>query len=192
MQFVFFLEPTQDRNRIFDRRLADEHGLETPRQRGILLDIFAVFVEGRRADAMQCTAGERGFEQVAGIHRAFRCARANEGVQFVDEQDDFARRRVDFIEHGFQALLEFAAEFRPGDERTKVEREQLFVLQRLRHITLDDAQREAFDDRGFTDAGFADQHRIVLRAARQHLNRAADFLVATDDGVKLAGGCQFR
>ncbi len=56
----------------------------------------------------------------------------------------------------------------------------------LRHVAVDDAQREALDDRRLADAGLADQHRIVLGPARQHLDRTADLLVAADDRIKLA------
>ena len=59
-------------------------------------------------------------------------------------------------------------------------------MQALRHVAVDDAQRQALDDRGLADAGLADQHRIVLGAARQHLDGAADFLVAADDRIELA------
>ena len=58
--------------------------------------------------------------------------------------------------------------------------------QALRHVAVDDAQRQAFDDGRLADAGLADQHRIVLGAARQHLDRAADFLVAADHRIELA------
>ena len=46
--------------------------------------------------------------------------------------------------------------------------------------------REALDDRGLADAGLADEHRVVLGAARQHLDDAADLLVAADDRIELA------
>ncbi len=59
-------------------------------------------------------------------------------------------------------------------------------LRRFRHVAIDDAQRQAFDDRRLADAGLADQHRIVLGAARQNLDRAADFVVAADDRIELA------
>ena len=61
------------------------------------------------------------------------------------------------------------------------------VLQALGHVALDDAPGEALDDGGLADAGLADEHRVVLRAARQHLDDAADLLVAADDRVELAG-----
>ena len=56
----------------------------------------------------------------------------------------------------------------------------------LRHVALDDAQRQAFGNRRLANAGLADQHRIVLGAPRQHLDGAADFLVAADHRIKLA------
>ncbi len=61
--------------------------------------------------------------------------------------------------------------------------------QALRHVAVDDAQRQAFDDRGLADAGLADQHGIIFRAPRQHLDGAADFLVAADHGIELAISC---
>ena len=89
-------------------------------------------------------------------------------------------------QHRLQPLLELAAVFGAGDQRAEVERQQALVLQALRHVAVDDAQRQALDDRGLADAGLADQHRVVLGAARQHLDRAADLLVAADDRIELA------
>ena len=91
-----------------------------------------------------------------------------------------------FLEHRLEPLLELAAIFRAGDQRAHVEREQLLVREAFRHVAIDDAQRQALDDGGLADAGLADQHRIVLGAARQHLHGAADFLVAADHRIELA------
>ena len=64
--------------------------------------------------------------------------------------------------------------------------DDLLVLEPFGHVAADDALREAFDDGGLADAGLADEHGIVLRAARQHLDDAADLVVAADDGIELA------
>ena len=183
---VLVLQAAQDRDGVLDARLVDEHRLEAPRQRGVLLDVLAVFVERGRADAMQLAAGERGLQQVGGVHRAVGLAGADDGVHLVDEQDDAAARRRHLLQHGLEPLLELAAVFRAGDQRAHVEREQLLVLQAVRHVAVDDAQRQALDDGGLADAGLADQHRIVLGAAGQHLDGAADFLVAADHRIELA------
>ena len=67
---------------------------------------------------------------------------------------------------------------------------QALFLQAFGHVAVDDAQRQALDDGGLADAGLADQHGVVLGAAGQHLDGAADLLVAADHGVELlvAGG----
>ena len=95
-----------------------------------------------------------------------------------------ARRHL--LQHGLQPLLELAAIFRARDQRAEIERQQLLVLQALRHVAVENAQRQALDDRGLADAGLADQHRIVLGAAGEHLDGAADFLVAPDHRIELA------
>ena len=128
MHGVAFLQPAQDRNRVLDTGLADEDLLEAPLQRGILLDVLAVFIERGRADAMQLAACERGLEHVAGVHRAFGLAGTDHGVQLVDEQDDLAFAFRQIIEHGFQPLLELATEFRTGDQRAHVQRQHALAL----------------------------------------------------------------
>ena len=182
---VALLEPAQDRDRVLDRRLADEHGLEAALQRGVLLDVLAVLVERRRADGAQLAAGEHRLEQVRGVDGALGGARADDRVQLVEEQDDGARGpRLDLLEDGLEALLELAAVLRAGQQRADVQRDHAAVAQRLGHVLGDDPLGQALDDRGLADAGLADQHRVVLRAAAEHLDDAADLLVAPDDRVE--------
>ncbi len=135
---------------------------------------------------MQFAARQRRLEQVRGVHRAVGLARADNGVHFVDEEDVGAGRRRHFLQDGLEAFLELAAIFRPRNERAHVERQELLVFQTLGDVAIDDAQRQALDDRGLADARLADQHWIVLGPARQHLNRSADFLVAPDHRIELA------
>ncbi len=59
-------------------------------------------------------------------------------------------------------------------------------MKALRDVTVDDPQRKTLNDRRLADARLADQHRIVLGPARQHLNGSADFLIAPDDRIELA------
>ena len=142
--------------------------------------------ERRRADAMQFAARERRLEHVARIDGAFRFARADHGVQLVDEDDGAAFVLRQFLEDGLQALLEFAAILGAGKQRRHVQAQDPLALERLGHFLVDDALGEAFDDRGLAHAGLADQHRIVLGPALQDLDDAADFVVAADDRIELA------
>ena len=186
VQFVAFLQAAQDGDGRFDAGFVDQHLLEAALQRGVLLDILAVLVERGGADQVQLAARQRGFQHVAGVHRAFGLAGADQGVQLVEEHDVAARIHRQLLQHGLQPLLEFAAIFGAGQQRGQVEHQHLLALQRFRHLAIDDALRQAFDDGGLADAGLADQHRVVLGAALQDLDRAADFVVAPDHRVELA------
>ena len=186
MHLITLLQAAQDRDGVLDRGLVDQHVLEAPLQGRVLLDVLAILIERGGADAMQLAARQRGLEHVAGVHRAFGLAGADHGVQLVDEQDDLAFLLGQVVEHGLEPLLEFTAEFRARDQRAHVERQDALVLQTLGHLAVDDALRQALDDGGLADAGLADQHRIVLGAPLQHLDGAADLIVAADHRIELA------
>ena len=186
VRLVALLEAAQDRDRVLDGRLADLDRLEAALERGVLLDVLAVLVERRRADGPQLAAGEHRLEEVRGVDGALRGAGADDRVQLVEEEDHGPGRVGDLLEDGLQALLELAAVLRAGEQRADVERDDAPVAQRLRDVAGDDALGEALDDRGLADAGLADEHGVVLRAAREDLDDAADLVVAADDRVELA------
>jgi len=125
---VALLEAAQDGDRVLDGGLVDHDRLEAALQGGVLFDVLGVFVQGRGADAVQLAARQHGLEQVAGIHAALGLARADDGVQLVDEEDDLAVGLLDLVEDGLQALLKLAAELRARDERAHVQREEAAVL----------------------------------------------------------------
>ena len=167
-----------------DRRLLDVDRLEPPLERRVLLEVLAVLVARRRADRLQLAAREHRLEDAGRVDRALGRAGADERVQLVDEQHDVAAG-PDLLEDLLQPLLEVAAVAGAGHERAEVERVDLLALERLGNLALDDVLGEALDDRGLADAGLADQHRVVLGPARQHLHDALDLLLAADDRVEL-------
>ena len=186
MHFIALLQAAQDGDGVFHRRLFHHHFLETALQRGVFFHVLAVFVQRRCADAMQLAARQGGFQHIAGVHRAFGFARADHGVNFVNEKDDLAVGFFDVGQHRFQALFKFAAVFGASQEGGKIQREQALAFQAFRHFAIDDALRQAFHDGGFADARLADEDRVVFVAPLQDLHGAADFLVATDDRINFA------
>ncbi len=122
VHLVAFLEAAQDADGVLDRRLTDEDLLEAPLQRGVLLDVLAVLVEGGGADQPQLAAGKHRLDHVARVHRRLACgAGTHDGVQLVDERDDLTRGVLDVVEHGLEPLLELAAVLRSRDHRTEVQ-----------------------------------------------------------------------
>ena len=78
---------------------------------------------------------------------------------------------LDLLQHGLEPLLELAAILCAGDHGAQVKADQTLVAQPLRHVAGHDALGETLDDRGLADARLADQHRVVLGAAAEHLDR---------------------
>ena len=76
---------------------------------------------------VQLAAGQHRLQHVGGVHRALGRARADHGVQLVDEEDDLALGVRDLLEHRLQPLLELAAVLRARDERAHVERDDPLV-----------------------------------------------------------------
>ena len=187
VDLVLLLQTAQDGDGVLHRGLGDQHGLEAALERGVLLDVLAVLVQRGGADGMQLAAGQRGLQHVARVHGAVaRGAGAHDGVQLVDEQDDASFALLHLAQHGLQTVLELAAVLRAGHHRAQVERNEIAVLQRRGHVAGHDALGQTFDDGRLAGARLTDEHGVVLRAARQHLDGAADLLGAADDRVELA------
>ena len=186
VNLVALLQPPQDRDRVADVRLADQHRLETALQGGVLLDVLAVLVEGGGPDRSQLPARQHRLQQVGGVHGALGGARADDRVQLVHEQDDLTLGGLDLLQHRLEALLELAAVLGAGQQGADVERDHAPVAKALGDVAGDDPLGEAFDDRRLAHPRIADQHRVVLGSPRQHLDHAPDLLVAADHRVELA------
>ena len=190
MDFVAILQAAQNGNGVLDGRLGHQNRLEAALQCGIFLDVLFVFVEGGGADGTEFAARKGGLQHVGAVHGAFSSARADQGVHFVDEENDLALRFGDFFQDGFEAIFEFTAEFCPGNQGGQIQRDNELGLEHVGNVAGDDALGEAFDDGGFAHAGFADEHRIIFGAAREDLHDAADFLVAADDRIEFGAASQ--
>ena len=186
MHFVLLFQAAQDRDGVFDIGLADEDNLEAALEGRIFFDVLAIFVQRGGADGAQLSASQRGLQHVGGVDGAFGGSGADQRVQLVDEENDLSLRVFDFFQNGFEAVFKFAAIFCAGEHGAEIERNHALVLQSFRHVAGDDSLGEAFDDGGLADARLADEHRIIFRAARKNLDHAADFFVASDDGIELA------
>ena len=193
MGFVAGLEAAEDADRVFDARLADIDGLEAALQGRVFFDVLAIFVERGRADAAELAAGQGRLEQVGRRRPPPSALPAPTTV--CSSSMNRMTWPVDSWTSRMTALSRSSNSpryLRAGDEQAHVEGDDAAVLQALRHVALDDAQGEAFDDGRLADARLADEHGVVLRAAREDLNDAADFLVAADDRIELARRAPFR
>jgi hypothetical protein len=123
---VALADAHQDLDGLLERRLLDHDRLEAALQGGVALDVLAVLVQRRRADALQLAAGERRLEDVRRVDRAFGRACADEGVQLVDEEDRVVGA-AQLLDDLLESLLELAAVLGAGDERADVQRQDALV-----------------------------------------------------------------
>ena len=170
--FEAALEPAQDADGVLDRGLGDIHLLEAPRQRTILFEDAAKFLEGGRADAADLTGGKQRLEQVGRIHHAARGrAGADDGVDLVDEQDG-VRPLAQLVEQRLEALFEIAPVLGAGQQRAQIQRIDDTFRQQVGHLAIDDTLGQAFGDCRLADARLAHQQGIVLATPRQDLRNA--------------------
>lgn len=160
--------------------------MEAAFESGIFFDVFAVFIEGGCADTVEFAAGEHRFKHVAGVDGAFGFTSTDDGVKFVDEEDNSAIAVFDFFEDGFETFFKFAAVFGAGEEGAHVEAEDGAVLEAFGNVAADDAVGEAFDDGGFTDTGVTDEDRVIFSFTGKDSDDTADFFVTADDGIEFA------
>ncbi|CAM5676624.1 hypothetical protein SGRIM119S_02326 [Streptomyces griseorubiginosus] len=182
-----FAQSAQDGDGVLHARLVDQDLLEAAFEGGVLLDVLAVLVEGGGADHVEFTAGEHRLEHVARVHGPFGGARADDGVEFVDEEQDAALGGLHLGQHGLEAFLELAAVLGAGDQGAHVEGEHRPVAQSFGDVAADDALGQPLDDGGLADAGIADEDGVVLGLAAEDLGDAADLRVTADDRVQPSG-----
>src|SRR3989442_13528107 len=100
-------------------------------------------------------------------------------MQLIDEKNDLALRVFDLLQHSLQTILKFAAILRAREHRAEIQSNEPFVAQRFGDVARNNSLSEPFYDCRFADAGFANQDRIVLRAAREYLDRSTNFIITT-------------
>src|SRR5216683_7671843 len=178
------LHAVQDVDRLRERRLVHVNGLKPALEGHVLLDVLAVLVQSRRADALDLSASKCGLEDIGSVDSTFRRAGADESVKLVDEQHDLTTR-PDLVEDFLESLFELAAVLGAGDQGAHVEGQHALVLKRLRNVTHVDLLRQTLSDRGLAHAGLADEGRVVLGSAAQDLNHALDLHLAPYDRIQL-------
>src|SRR5215212_2815037 len=184
VRLVAVAQALQDLNRLLRGGLVDADLLEAPLERRVALEVLAVLVERGGTDRLQLAARKRRLEDAGRVDGSLGGAGADEIVELVDEQDDVPALG-DLLHHLLEALLELAAVLRAGHQSGKVERVDLLVLEQLGDLTARDALGQSLDHGGLAHAGLADQHGVVLRAAREDLHDPLDLGLAADDGVEL-------
>src|SRR5205807_1738911 len=166
MHFVTLFQPAQDCDCVFDRWFANENLLKATLKRGVLLDVFLVFVQRGCANTTQLAASQRRLQHVGSVYSALSSTSANQCVQLVDKKNDLTLRVFNLFQDRLQTIFKFTTILCARQHRSQIEPNQTLVAQSFRNVARNDSLREAFYDRRFADPGLTDKDRIIFGATR--------------------------
>ena len=169
----------------FYRRLCNRHRLESAFQSCVLLNMLAIFIEGRCADHLDFTTGQSRLQDIGCIHGSFRITGTNQIMNLIDHQNDVAAF-LDLADETLHATFKLTAELGTGHQSRQVQQEDFLIPQLIGHITGGDPLGKALCNSSLTDTGFTDQARIILLPAVQDLDDTLRFHVAANDLIQLS------
>jgi hypothetical protein len=156
MDFVTLFQPAEDRDRVFNRRLADVNLLETTFERRVFFDVFLVFVERRCAYAAQLAACKRGLQHVRRVDRALGGAAPTKRVQLVDKENDLPLAFSISFSTALRRSSNSPRYFAPASIAPRSSPTKRLLRSVSGNVAGDDALGQSFDDGGLADAWFAD------------------------------------
>ena len=151
MLFVFLLDVMQNLQRLFCRSRFYDDLLESALQSTILFYTLAIFVEGGGSDALDESTCQSWFHDVGSIHASFCTARANQRVDFIDENDD-VRVSFQFLDDALDALLKLTSIFGAGNNACHVETQYSLVEEEGTLVALGNHLCQSFYDGTFAHA----------------------------------------
>ena len=178
-------QPRQDLDRLVHARLLEDHALQPPRQPAVALDLLEL-VERRRPDQPEVAGREQRLDQHREVHRAAGGgAGPHRRVHLVDEENG-QPATGEGVDDRLEAFLEVTPEPRAGEQRGRVEGEDLGALQARGDVVFQQPARQSLGEGGLADARLPHEDRVVLAPAAEDLQGASQFVAASDQGVEPA------
>lgn len=150
--------------------------LKAPGQRRVSLDVLLVLGPRGGTDDTHRSARQCRLEQVGGIARARLSTRTHQGMNLVDEQDDWNRRITGLLEHGLEAGFELAPHAGAGKQRPDVQTQDSRFPQTRRNLTGSDGQGQTLRHGGLANSSLAREQRIILATSQQDVRHRANLL----------------
>ncbi|OQA12970.1 MAG: hypothetical protein BWY63_03641 [Chloroflexi bacterium ADurb.Bin360] len=192
MSLITLLESPQNADGVFYARLANIYRLKAPLKRGVLLDIFAILIQGCCANGVQLSPRQHGFKDIPGIHRPLGFTCTNNCVQLINKEQNLPFSTRQFVKHRFETLLKLTTILRACNQRPHIQLKNALVFQALRNIATHNALRQSLNNGSFANTRLANQHRVVFGSTRKNLHHPAHFIIASNNRVEFALLCQNR
>ena len=191
VRLVLVADALKDFDRVSERGLVDLDRLEATLKCGVLFDVLAVLVVVVAPMVWSSPRASIGL-RIDAASMAPSAAPAPTSVWISSMNSRMSPRVLISLSTFLEAFFEVTAVAAAGHKRAEVERVELLVGQRVGHVVVDDFLGKALDDRCLADSGLANEHRVVLCAARENLHRAFELFRATDHRIEFTSGGQLR
>ena len=185
MRFIPVPQSLHDGDGFLIRGFFHRHRLEASGQRRIFFNMLSVFIQRSGADALDLPTGQRGLENIGGIHTAFRLSGPHNVLQFVNEQNHIAAFSH-FIQCVLQSFFKFTPVFAAGHHGPHIQGNDLFAIQVFGDGSLHDLLGQPFRHGRFTHPGFTDQHRIVFGSSGKDLDDPFNFGLTADHRIQFS------
>ena len=180
-------QTTQDGDGGGDVEFVQPYRLEAPRQSRVLFEVLPVLAPGGGGDGAQLAARQGRFEQIGCVRAPGLATRTDQGMGFVDEQDDGVRCLAYGLDHALQAAFEFALDAGAGLQQPEIKTAYFHPAQTIGHLACRDAQRQALDDGGLANARFAYHEGVVLAPPREDVHQLPDLGLAAQHRIQATG-----
>ena len=165
------------------RRFLHLNGLESSLERSIFFNILSVLVDRSRADHLNFSAGQGGFQDVGSIKRSLRAACTDHSMQLIDEKNNIGALGYFFYDILYP-LLKLTAIFSPGYHAGHIKHYKAFVPHLLRYDPPRYALGKPLHDSSLSDSRLSDQAGIILSPSAQDLHDTSDFRLSPYDRIK--------
>ena len=159
---VALLQTSHDRYRSCRGRLIHHDHLEPSFEGLVSLEILLILVKSGRSYGTEFASCQGGFKDIGCIHGTRRASGTDQGVDFVNEEDDLSVAVHNLLDHSLEALLELSLILCSCNQRSQVERIYLPALEVLRHVSVHNLLGNALGNRRLAHSGLTYKYRIVL------------------------------
>ena len=191
MVLVAVLDVLEDGDGVFGTRRLKCDALETTVKGSVLFNGLSELVDGGGSNALYLAACQGRFEDVCSVERTRSPSGTDDGMDFVDEENNLAVV-LQFINEASQPFFKLSAVLCTSDERCHIQGNDAFVGNRMGNIPLDYPLCQSFDKGGFSDSGLSDEDGIVFLSSGKYLCRTLYFAATAYNGVEHPIACSLR
>ena len=128
MTFIAFFQSTKNTYCIKFIWFINHYHLETTLQCLVLFKILLIFIKCCSTDSSEFTSCQSWFKNIGGIHCTFSSTSTNQGMYFINKQNDITLSIDYFLDDTFQSFLKLTFIFSTCKKLPHIQRIELLIL----------------------------------------------------------------